>query len=559
MNLTTRIMRSAKAAVLPTPLPSARSEPPPESAGARRERLRQVEIGRLAILLQRPSRYIQRRVETFRLVDDHHYAVAVTQQFTVAGHGSMGTSEHPLMIPVGFFAKERLADLRVHGPDGTILPVLSRWERASVTAVIFSQPFEHQLKRRVPAEHHDIVRAVVQTIQNRVAKLTDETPDAAKRIADDLLAALRTDARNRKFPRSVRKALRWLTYDKGFTSGLRAFQKVRLIIALMRGEVDQTYTIEAHYTERFNYELELRRIFAPRRIREWGPRLVRLFLVQLGWVTVEIRQDAANFGRALSHWIVQSVPTGVEPVRQYWDDRGDLAELLVDETVENDRAITARYAEPVKPGQDRTLILEVQMAPSAAVLSAALLALALCAVATFIFQSNLARHQTDIKDSLIALATIFAAVPAAITGALAYQGQTFVRRVSRGPRLALALLSLQAAILAIEISLKRVTVFTAHLSLVLAVYSYVVFWIFVYIQFGPRFRKSIHCRVRWIVGKFSPRRCAELQVRWATLAIVLLALTGVEFAHLEEALRHVHFFAPDFPENIWKGVKSWPF
>ena len=110
------------------------------------------EIGRLAIMIKFPNLYVERRVEEIDLLGDNYYRVRVSQQVLFPSHADrlqapkddVATArqlldhERLMLVPLGEYAKHRLPDLKVFGPSGESLPVLSRADRARALSTIFT-------------------------------------------------------------------------------------------------------------------------------------------------------------------------------------------------------------------------------------------------------------------------------------------------------------------------------------------------------------------------------------------------------------------------------------
>ena len=210
-----------------------------------------------------------------------------------------------------------------------------------------------------------------------------------------------------------------------------------------------------------------------------------------------IFRTVANVGQAASFWVVQTIPDGVEPLRAFWNDAQEVSPNPRVVTVSADRVVASRYMDYEAQQGAHELTTEMQMAPSAAVGTATLLAVLLWFVATYIYQGipDIATD-SDQRANLIALGSLFAAVPAAVAGVLAYAGRPFARRVSRGPRLVLSALAAQAGFVAIVIGLKNVNkTLVETSSLLLLTFAFAAAGILGYIQFGPRWRKSDRSRL----------------------------------------------------------------
>src|SRR2546423_11919408 len=100
------------------------------------------ELGRLAMIHKYPQLYIERRTETMA-VNFPFYRMTVLQQFTLPMNDYPDDGvPRQVYVPLGDFSKHRLPDLTVTGPDGSLLPVLTRTERAQVLASLFSASWQ---------------------------------------------------------------------------------------------------------------------------------------------------------------------------------------------------------------------------------------------------------------------------------------------------------------------------------------------------------------------------------------------------------------------------------
>jgi hypothetical protein len=507
-----------------------------------------LELGRLAKIQKHPLDHIERRVEHLDLLDDHHYAVRVIQQIYVPEHGPVATDDCDLLIPVGYFSKARLPDLAVTGPDGEFLPVLGRQDRGLATAVFFTSVWEQD--HLLPLQ--SAARAEAYLLWPIVVSLVSRIATELEARATELLAQLRdvvtTFSHNPELQLEVRQAYATMLAEQRSWTILESLAESRMVIAVMRGRPGRTYVVTATYTERFSYE-------------QYGWTPLTKVLNWLALTALSVDRKVANFGRAKSLWIVQTLPPGVEPVRTFWDDRRTSPVDEDTQAVQSDRVVLARYNELADPSATRQVMLDVQMSSSASVTSAALLAVLLLFVSTYIYQQLPglldSGSPVDGADGLVGLASVFAAVPAAITAALAYGGQTFVRRLSRGPRALLALLAAQAAFMSILIGLRRADGLVTDSVFALSIYSFFVMGLYGYIRLGPRWRKNARSRIKWRTEPVSPDECRRRQMRSAIVALAVWVLATIVFARSQILLRQEHFFTDQFPANIWRAWWSW--
>jgi hypothetical protein len=529
------------------------------------------ELGRLAILQKEPLRYVERRVEHLDLVDDYHYGVSVIQQIQSPLHGEKtATAETELLIPLGQFSKDRIPDLRVEGPTGERLALLTRAERGELGAALFTSEWAKVFFKDVPKADRAHAMEVWATIRALVARAVS----GSKREAEIMLKALDqmivTWQRPGNYPRSVREALRKWSGNSQVREALQGLEETRLLVAKMRGVPGRSYPVTVRYTERFDYAGH------PRSYS--GKRIVQEVLAWLGMLSWPIKREVANMGQAASLWIVQSVPDGVEALRYHW--RSDRYRRMQPDpvSIEATRAVTSYHPTPIQKATENELRLEVQLAPSPALTALIGLAGLLLVVATYVYQAIPTVTHTgplspdsvltgwgealgtggapDSGDRvlLVGLGSVFAAVPAAIAGALAYKGQTFTRRISRGPRALVSLLCVMAAFFAVVVSLKNLGDWAEGTAYVVSLYSFWLLGVAAFIQWGPRWRKNEKSRWTWRTRNASPVDCRRHQVRSALLFLTVWTLLTVLFARLQVELQTEHFFTSDFPGNIWDAL-----
>jgi hypothetical protein len=528
---------------------------------------------------QAPTRYVELRVESLELLHDYHYGVTLTQQFVAPHHAdsSSAASELELLVPLGQFSKERMPDLRVEGPDGMLLPILGRTERSAVGATLFSAKWGRRFFEGIPSAAHTEAREAWDVILKVVA----EAINASKREAEIKLYWLERLLRLWDLGRpEISPGPAALLGSEEVWIDLYALAETRLLVATLRGVPGRPYAVTATYTERFHYRGYARNSLSG---------VVRKGLAWLGLISLPIARSVANVGQAASLWIVQSMPEGVEALRYYWkrdkDDSGTPEPVSTDVA----RAVAHHYHSPEDEREKDLLLLDVQIAPSTAIVATIGLAGLLLFISTYVYQAipTLIDPQGDARliltqvggtafvDSpnapgqpseptddtyrtlLVGLGSIFAAVPAAIAGALAYRGETFVRRVSRGPRFLLAGLSAQAGFLAVVVSLKSLGDLAEGSAYILSVYSVAIIGIFGFIQFGFRWRKNERSRMRSRTERLSPIDCRRSQVRAAITWLVLWTIVVVVFARCQVVLQEDHFFTDEFPDNVWRAWWSW--
>jgi hypothetical protein len=516
--------------------------------------LEPIELGRLAIMQRYPLRYFERRVEHLSLTDDHHYSVAVTQQFVVPSHAEGDAQQNgkkDLLVPLGQFAKDRMPDLRATDADGATLPFLTLLERAQVGQALFASRWQNGLLGRVAGETKNEASDIWRIIQFAVGQIVTGGRPAAYLAIYRLKGYLVEMSRLAQPDPDLHCFLLAILAEDEFWEALRSLAETRLMVGRMRGVPGRTYVVNVGYTERFRY-----RGYA----KTSASGLVRKGLAWLGLIGIPVARSVANLGQTAALWIVQSVPEGIEPLRCYWKKNGHVSRAEVPVSVDISRAVAERHQEPGEKPQQDVVLLDVQLSPSSAIVATIALAAMLLVVSTYVYQAlpglRLSHHDED-RTVLVGLGSIFAAVPAAIAGALAYKGQTFVQRASRGPRTLLAILSAAAAFFAAVVSLKDLGALTEVVAFSLSIYSLIVIGIFAFIQLGPRWRKNERSRMKSATVLASPSECRQKQIRDALIWLGFWTLVVLVFARSQAVLQHRHFFTNQFPANVWRSWWSW--
>ncbi len=121
--------------------------------------------------------------------------------------------------------------------------------------------------------------------------------------------------------------------------------------------------------------------------------------------------------------------------------------------------------------------------------------------------------------------------------------------MSRGPRKLIAILAFACAVMAVVVSLKSLGQFVRWLSFATSIYSFVLLFVFGYIQLGPRWRKGAHSRVKWTTRRVAPGRCRHLQEGLAAVYLLIVAFLGASYGRCLFVLRKSHVFTPDFPHK----------
>jgi hypothetical protein len=269
---------------------------------------------------------------------------------------------------------------------------------------------------------------------------------------------------------------------------------------------------------------------------------------------------AINLGQAASYWTIFTAPEGLEPIRCFWWSERN--KVLHEETVAvaEIKAAAGKHHGHGEIAIPDVLALDLQIAPSSAIASAAGLAALLYLVGVFVYKAmpELIREpNSEYATRLIAVGTLLAATPATIAAALAYRGHTFVRRASRGARSMVAILSALAAVLAVVISLQGPGRFADVLAFALSLYSLLIAGVFLFIRWGPRWRKNERSRRRAAVRERSPKSCRGRQALDAIALLTPWLLFVVLVARGETVLQEVHVFGPQFPGDILRAWSSW--
>jgi hypothetical protein len=527
------------------------------------DRLQLVELGRLMIILQAPLRYVERRVEDLRLVDDHHYAVTITQQLKIPSHlpGEGAKPKPSMLIPLGWFTKDRLPDIKIAGPDGSAAALLRRAEQGQVVSTLFTSQWRTVFFEALPEELEDDDPARVEAdttwelIQSDVERIITSERLGAYAVIIRLSEFLTTKRDEGQISAGLAWGLTRLLEEDEFWIMLSALAEARLLVARMDARPDTTMVVTASYTERFAY-----RGYA----HEYARSRLRQILAWVGIIGLPISRPVANRGHAASLWIIHEVPDGLEPVRCFLQSSANTPEPAEMVTVDSRRAAVGQHidahAEFARPKQDNVL-LDVQIAPSTAVTSTIALASLLFLVSVFVYKTlpHLSRGGSSgsYGTTLLGLGALFAAAPAAIAGALAYRGHTFVRYVSRGPRVLVGTLSGLAVVLAVLITLHPAGGLSEVIAFSLSVYSLIVMGIFLIIRWAPRWRKGERSRRRAVTDKASPARCRKMQAWYVSGCLAIWTVTVVIAAKSEADLQRINVLSKSFPNALLHVWKHW--
>jgi hypothetical protein len=540
-----------------------------------------VEVGRLAIMQSEPLRYIERRVEDVELIDDSRYAVTTRLQFTVPYHQQKAEEKHrsskTLLVPLGWYAKDRMPDIRVRAEDDTDLPLLRRRDQGKVVATIFGIRWRQKFVSNL-SETPDGPEA--QTIWGIIHTSLEQIVTAQRLGAQIVIYRLRRFIWERSKDTTLSKGVKCFLLDiltaNEFWRSLKKLGENRLLIARMRGKPDRTYVVTTTNTERFGYGPSLltmlKRLVRRGRdrqdesIRRQLSNIVGKTFAWLGVSRVSIVRDVANLGQAASFWIIFSSPEGVEPIRCFWRSRRNEVRYEDVISVGNGKVAAGQHHEQGKTVASDKLALDVQIDASQSIASAAGLAGLLYFVGLFVYKAmpQLVHEQlthkqhSDFTARLLGVGTILAAAPAAIAGALAYRGHPFVRRMSRGPRVILSLLSAQGALLAVVAGLHGPGELAEVLALILSVSGLSAVGLFFWIRCGPRWRKTERSRRELITQAASPNQCRQRQARYAFAWLLFWLLVVLVAVHTQDVFQREHIFrGHSFPADVWNTWWAW--
>ena len=544
------------------------------------------ELGRLATIQREPLRHIERRIEEVKVVDDLHYAATVTQQFTVPflnkNKRTEARSDKHLLVPLGWFVKDRLPDIQVLDENNSLLPFLRRRDQGIIGAILFTSEWEPVLFADRSKNFQNHTQAIWNTMLGHIERIVTSSRESAQLLIYNLRQLLGECKTSQTFSPDIRSFASFVLRNNQFWLSLKTLAEVRLLVTQMRGRPGKTYVVTIKYTERLPARpprppaaRHLARQEAFRNPAITIRRVVRRSLVWLGAGSTGIARKANNLGQAASLWIIFAMPEGVEPVRCFWSStRADVpSENKISNNIVNSLDITkaaaGKYHEPGHPPKIDELVLDVQIEPSSAITSAAGLAFLLYIVGAYVYKAmpqlrleQIAHEQlahkhiyqpsSDYTTRLVGIGAILAATPAAIAGALAYRGHTFVRTISRGPRIMLSLLSALGASLAVVLSLHGPGSFAEVLAFILSVYSLGITGVFLFIRFGPRWRKSERSRRRLVTEKASPNKCRQRQAYQALACLLPWMALALSIAVSQAALQREHVFGRHFPQNVWR-------
>ncbi len=292
-----------------------------------------IEVGRLAIMQSEPLRYIERRIEEVELIDDFRYSVNTRLQFTVPFHRRVAAEKtsQTLLVPLGWYSKDRMPDVRIRNEDATDLPLVRRRDQGRVVATIFGirwrRRFINSLTETPDEDEAHKIWGVIHISLEQIV--------TAQRLgAQIVIYRLRRFIWERSKQDDLSKGIKCLLLDilttDEFWHSLKKLGENRLLIARMRGRPGRTYVVTTTNVERFGYGPSLltmsrQLIRQDRAGREPLQRslsnIIAKVFAWLGVSRVSIVRDVANLGQAASFWIIFAAPEGVEPIRCFWRSR----------------------------------------------------------------------------------------------------------------------------------------------------------------------------------------------------------------------------------------------
>ena len=579
------------------------NSPSRDDANVRSRKVRPVDIGRVAIVLSFPERFIERRVEHVEMRSDHYYGVTILHQVQIPLHHS--TSDDPVMalVPLGDFGKARLPDLEVRGPSGELLPILGRSERAYVLSSIFTAEwsgryFRAYLNKDDGSSERTAAETILGIIQRAAASIVAEPEDTSYEIIKDLKSVLMkivgdgheasspglvtanestnkpvdssqiawisprnqdsADQDNFFIPADVVSTARDLVEDERFWDKLNRLATTTQPLAVFSGIPGSSYILTLSYSEAFAYD--------PVSRPGISNRLLHKFLVWLGIEASSIVRRTANANACESFYVMVALPEGSEAVRYFWfEEKGLKYQRQSLQPVESERAVLSAGASSSRKLVDTRAVLDVQIEPSPGVMTSVLLAVFLVFVGTYIYQripflratqNQKGSSASSDRGELLALAGLFSAAPAALAGSLAYRGKAFVRYLNRGPRFLVSCLAALAALLAAMVSLRDLDTGTEYVAIVTVGWSALTAGVLGFIQFGPRWRQGDRSRWQWMTRRLTARRCQQLQHWAAILFVVVLALAVTATVRIVTYTQHSRVFTNDFPDNVLRALRT---
>jgi hypothetical protein len=510
------------------------------------------EIGRLAVTLQLSGTYIERRFEELHLAEDRFVRVSVRQQILVPLHGPTQDAVDAY-IPLGWYSKARLPDLLARDGDGAELALPTRSERAVILGTIASIGWTVTYQQPTPfgnAVGGDSLLAW-RFIQSAIGFIATQDEETSLSALHDLRQQLRDWAQAAgQLDRVAQYRIGRLHYSTEFWEQIESLVETTLLVAIASVVPGSQMNVSVAYAERIE----------PAR---WGHQPITWLMQVLGFIPTPVIRNTGNLGKTQTLYVSARMPAGVEAVRFYWEREARRRHQWSEGQISSENpTIMGQFDDVqqthVRPPASRTQAhLEAQIEPSDTIGASILIAGFVLAVSTFIYQQAGTISSGDRTD-LVTLAGVFSGVPALLSGAIAYRGVPFARRVIRAPRYLLTGISILSAALAVVVTLRQVSVeMTRSIAFVTSVFCFLTVGILAYVQFGVRCRLT--SRTRWLrwVSRYSPVRCRRVQERCALVYGVALALVTVAFGRAQWALRTAHFVTHHFPENVFHALATW--
>jgi hypothetical protein len=477
---------------------------------------------------QYPLSHLERRVEELDFTTDSHYRVLASQQFTTAPHSkAVPDTDITLPIPLGNFRKGRLPDLKAYSESGSRLPILSRDQRSTFVAMLYLAPRHDSFTADLSDEDRGIAEDLWSFVFELFSSVVISTPEQAWRQILNTYRDLQTIMHQLELlgNRVVARRLAHILTDPTFWTDLSALADATPIVAAMPGRPGQTYVVTMEYTERFSYRGQ--KLGWESRLAHFPSAVWRWALARLGIISTGIYRDAANLGRVASLWVVVTPPEGVEGIRAFWLDSGDIASSEEMGADVGDKIAVGRYStQPMKNDDEHGMVVDLQIRPGVTLwTSIALVGFTSCIAAYLYRQLPVLPTPGSGRALDLVFPSLFTGIPATLVGVIASRSQSVGRRIGPGLRISLALIAAQAAFLAtlmgLEVS-RRIVPISAWALTVSALF---VTGILLLIQLGPRWRKTLESRLWFRTRYASPAVCRRSQrYEVSVLLIIWVAL-----------------------------------
>lgn len=260
----------------------------------------------------------------------------------------------------------------------------------------------------------------------------------------------------------------------------------------------------------------------------------------MGLTAAAIERINVNVGHCESFYLMYECPDTTEPVRWFWTHNAETTDTGSNKVVSPDRAVLSRYTYSQgtnDPAALNSSKLHIQLSPSGGCQLALVLCIFVAVVASYLF-----RHIPHLQiggpgDSTLgnttSLLALFAAVPSGLVGAVAYRGQTFSRRLMRGPRILVLSIAGGGVALGTLLGLGEGDhKFQFSIALVLASAAIYAVFCLAHICLGPRFRYHEDSRWPWLCRRYSPATLHRLQNIAATVNQAIAALVIAAFVRI---------------------------